>query len=92
MNGWILSLIRREIEEFVYDRCASVLTFPAKERLCVLHIIVNCLERTALEKLDSLASVYYSLGRLTFEKAVSLFKEELSLIYDCRPYLDRALY
>ncbi len=87
-----MNLIRRQIEEFVYDLCASVLTLPAEERLRVLRIIVNCFERTPLTKLDSVATVYYSIGQLTFEKAVSLFKEEPTLIYDCRPHLDRALY
>lgn len=63
-----------------------------EERIRVLLFVVNCFERTALEKLDSLATVYYTLGQLTFEKAVSRFKEEPQLIYECRPHLDRALY
>jgi hypothetical protein len=65
---------------------------PAEERLSILLFVINCFERTAFEKLDSLATVYYTLGQLTFEKAVSRFKEEPQLIYDCRPHLDRALY
>jgi hypothetical protein len=65
---------------------------PDEERLRVLLLIINCFERTALEKLDSLATVYCTLGELTFQKAVSHFKEEPQLIYHCRPHLDRALY
>jgi hypothetical protein len=85
-------VLRRQINDFVYDCCASFLIVPAEERLRVLLLIVNCFERTALEKLDSLATVYCTLGELTFQKAVSRFKEEPQLIYHCQPHLDRALY
>ena len=65
---------------------------PIDERLEILQFAANCFERTVLEKLESVAHIYYLLGQLTFEKAVGCFKEEPNLIYECRPYLDRALY
>ncbi|CAF1124830.1 unnamed protein product [Rotaria sp. Silwood1] len=88
---WLTS-INRQINDFVYDCCASFLMLPTEEHLRVFHFITNCFERTDLKKLDSVATVYYSLGQLTFEKAVKYFKDEPRLIYDCQPYLDRALY
>jgi hypothetical protein len=87
-----LTVIHCQINDFAYGRSASSLMLPPEERLCTLLFIVNCIERTALEKLDSVATLYYSLGQLTFEKAVSHFKEEPRLIYDCQPHLDRAVY
>jgi hypothetical protein len=90
-NEWLIAL-RQQVNDFVYDRYAAFLTLSSDERLCVTLFVANCFECTALEKLDSLATVYYSLSQLTFKKAVSCFKEEPKLIYDCRPHLDRALY
>ncbi len=87
-----LNVLCRQINDFVYDCCARCLMVPAEERLSILFFITNCFERTALEKLNSLATIYYKIGQLTFEKAVSRFKEEPQLIYDCQPHLDRALY
>ena len=90
-NEWLAS-IRRQIEQFVYDLHACFCMLPPEERLQSLRFVANTFEGTTIGKLDSIATVYYSLAQFQFEKTISLGKEESQLIYDCRPCLDRALY
>lgn len=87
-----LTAIQHQINEFVYDCYARLLILPTHERLHTLIFIVDCFERTTLRKLDSVATIYYSIARLKFENFLSDSKENPRLIYDCQPYLERALY
>ena len=87
-----LSVLYRQIDEFVYEQHATTLNLPIEERFNVLDVFARYFDSTGLAKQDSIAVIYYTLAKLLFKKAIMNREELPRLIYECQPYLERAVY
>ncbi|UJR24256.1 hypothetical protein I4U23_027223 [Adineta vaga] len=87
-----LSVLHRQIDEFVYDRHAAAVILDMEESFNALDTLARYFELTALEKHDTIAAVYYTLAKLLFKKAIMNPQELPRIIYECQPNLDRAVY